>query len=61
MCIVKPQVKGLVCAGFGALGLAHGFAHLKNWRVLGKVRTDPTWVTALVRSLLVLTNREVSR
>ncbi|WP_405970501.1 transposase [Streptomyces sp. NBC_00988] len=39
----------------------HGFAHLKNWRVLGKVRTDPTWATALVRSLLVLTNREVSR
>jgi hypothetical protein len=21
----------------------HGFAHLKNWRVLGKVRTDPRW------------------
>ncbi|WP_234383478.1 transposase family protein [Streptomyces dysideae] len=40
--------------------VAHGFAHLKNWRVLGKVRTDPTWATALVRSLLVLTNREVS-
>ncbi|MDO0938095.1 transposase family protein [Streptomyces sp. DG2A-72] len=39
----------------------HGFAHLKNWRVLGKVRTDPTRATALVRSLLVLTNREVSR
>ena len=39
----------------------HGFAHLKNWRVLGKVRTDPTWATALVRSLLVLTNRDVSR
>jgi hypothetical protein len=39
----------------------HGFAHLKNWRVLGKVRTHPTWATALVRSLLVLTNREVSR
>ena len=39
----------------------HGFAHLKNWRVLGKVRTDPTWATALVRALLVLTNREVSR
>ncbi|MDO0909399.1 transposase family protein [Streptomyces sp. DT2A-34] len=36
----------------------HGFAHLKNWRVLGKVRTDPTWATALVRALLVLTNRE---
>ncbi|WP_416956264.1 transposase family protein [Streptomyces sp. Agncl-13] len=39
----------------------HGFAHLKNWRVLGKVRTDPAWATALVRTLLVLTNREVAR
>lgn len=39
----------------------HSFAHLKNWRVLGKVRTDPKWATALVRALLVLTNREVSR
>ncbi|MER6141972.1 hypothetical protein ABT174_18310 [Streptomyces sparsogenes] len=43
----------------------HGFAHLRNWRVLGKVRTDPKWATALVRALvralLVLTSREVSR
>ncbi|MET9524517.1 transposase family protein [Streptomyces coeruleorubidus] len=39
----------------------HGFAHLKNWRVLGKIRTGPKWATALVRALLVLTNREVSR
>nr|WP_240797943.1 transposase family protein [Streptomyces sp. F001] len=39
----------------------HGFAHLKNWRVLGKVRTGPAWATALVRALLVLTNREVAR
>ncbi|WP_328334271.1 MULTISPECIES: transposase family protein [unclassified Streptomyces] len=39
----------------------HGFAHLKNWRVLGKVRTDPRWATALVRALLVPTNREVAR
>ncbi|MCC9707503.1 transposase [Streptomyces sp. MNU76] len=39
----------------------HGFAHLKNWRVLGKVRTDPKWATTLVRALLVLTNREVAR
>ncbi|MEU9487429.1 transposase family protein [Streptomyces decoyicus] len=39
----------------------HGFAHLKNWRVLGKVRTDPAWATALVRALLVLTNREVAQ
>lgn len=41
--------------------VGHGFAHLKTWRVLGKVRTDPAWVTALVRALLVLTNREVAR
>ncbi|MFI1168454.1 transposase family protein [Streptomyces sp. NPDC020801] len=39
----------------------HGFAHLKNWRVLGKVRTDPKRATDLVRALLVLTNREVAR
>lgn len=39
----------------------HGFAHLKNWRVLGKVRTDPAWATSLVRALLVLMNREVAR
>ncbi|MFJ4701402.1 DDE superfamily endonuclease [Streptomyces sp. LcepLS] len=40
----------------------HGFAHLKNWRVLGKGRTDdPQWATALVRALVVLTNREVAR
>lgn len=39
----------------------HGFAHLENWRVLGKVRTDPKRATALVRALLVLTNREVAR
>jgi DDE superfamily endonuclease len=39
----------------------HGFAHLKNWRILGKVRTDPKWATALVRALLVLTNQEVAR
>ncbi len=39
----------------------HGFAHLKNWRILGKVRTDPRWATALLRALLVLTNRDVAR
>nr|WP_241691573.1 transposase family protein [Streptomyces sp. GZWMJZ-114] len=40
----------------------HGFAPLKNWRVLGKGRTDdPRWATALVRALVVLTNRKVAR
>ncbi|MGW1766718.1 hypothetical protein ACWCQL_21930 [Streptomyces sp. NPDC002073] len=33
----------------------HGFAHLKNWRVLGKyARTDPKWATALFRALPLL-------
>ncbi|GGQ36172.1 hypothetical protein GCM10010140_77600 [Streptosporangium pseudovulgare] len=41
--------------------IEHGFAHLKNRRVLGKIRTDPKWATTLVRALLVLTNHEVSR
>jgi hypothetical protein len=41
--------------------VGHGIAHLKNWRVLGRVRTGPKWVTALVEALLVLTNREVAR
>ncbi|MCX4650907.1 hypothetical protein OG249_03160 [Streptomyces microflavus] len=39
----------------------HGIAHRKNWRVLTKVRTNPSWATALIRALLVLTNREVAR
>lgn len=39
----------------------HGFAHLKDWRVPSKVRTASKWATVLVRALLVLTNREVSR
>lgn len=27
----------------------HGFAHLSHWPVLGRVRTDAAWATALVR------------
>jgi hypothetical protein len=39
----------------------HGFAHLKNWRILTKLRTDPAKATALLRALPVLTNLEVNR
>jgi hypothetical protein len=39
----------------------HGFAHLKNWRILTKLRTDPAHATNLLRALLVLTNLEVDR
>ncbi|MFE1558143.1 transposase family protein [Streptomyces sp. NPDC058734] len=38
-----------------------GFAHLKNWRTLTKLRTDPARATQLLRALLVLTNLEVNR
>ncbi|WP_142215348.1 transposase family protein [Streptomyces sp. SLBN-118] len=39
----------------------HGFADLKNWRILTKVRMNAKHATALLRALLVLTNAEVSR
>jgi transposase len=39
----------------------HAFAHLKNWRVLTKLRLDVKWATRLVRALLVLNQHEISR
>ncbi|MGW2425989.1 transposase family protein [Streptomyces sp. NPDC001709] len=39
----------------------HGFAHLKTWRILTKLRTDPARATDLLRALLVLPNLELSR
>lgn len=39
----------------------HGFADLKSWRILSKLRTDPAKATTLLRALLVLTNLEVRR
>ncbi|MEV7239155.1 transposase family protein [Streptomyces sp. NPDC051020] len=39
----------------------HGFAHLKNWPTLTKLRTNPARAAHLLRALLVLTNLEVNR
>ncbi|MEU6019646.1 transposase family protein [Streptomyces sp. NPDC047515] len=39
----------------------HGFANLKSWRNLTKLRTDTRQATTLLRALLVLTNSEVQR
>lgn len=39
----------------------HGFADLKNWRMLTKVRMNARHATTLLRALLVLTNAEVRR
>ncbi|MEU5364219.1 polysaccharide lyase family 8 super-sandwich domain-containing protein [Streptomyces sp. NPDC005925] len=45
----------------GRAPVERGFAHLKNWRILAKLRTDPSSATQLLRALLVLTNLEVNR
>jgi hypothetical protein len=39
----------------------HGFAELKNWRILTRLRMDPRHATRLLRALLVLTNLETTR
>ncbi|MFF1628788.1 hypothetical protein [Streptomyces sp. NPDC058272] len=38
----------------------HGFADLKNWRILTKVRMNARHATELLRALLVLTNSEIT-
>lgn len=45
----------------GRAPVEHGFAHLKNWRILTKFRADPAHATQLLRALLVLTNLEANR
>ncbi|MBD0716076.1 transposase family protein [Streptomyces sp. CBMA370] len=45
----------------GRAPVEHGFAHLKNWRILTKLRTDPAHATQLLRALLVPTNLEINR
>ncbi|WP_243762183.1 hypothetical protein [Streptomyces sp. Tu 3180] len=45
----------------GRAPVEHDSAHLKNWRTLTKLRTDPARATRLLRALLVLTNLEVNR
>ncbi|TJZ90382.1 transposase family protein [Actinacidiphila oryziradicis] len=39
----------------------HGFADLKNWRILTKIRMNAKHGTALLRALLVLTASQVTR
>lgn len=39
----------------------HGFADLKNWRILTKMRMNARHATRLLRALLVLTNAEITR
>ncbi|MEV6315973.1 transposase family protein [Streptomyces sp. NPDC051776] len=37
----------------------HAFAHLKNWRIITKLRLSPRYATTLLRALLVLPRAEV--
>ncbi|MFE9453393.1 transposase family protein [Streptomyces sp. NPDC006739] len=55
----KKQVNKLIAAERAAC--EHAFAHLKNWRILAKLRLDARHATTLLRALLVLTNIEVAR
>lgn len=55
----QKQANQILAAGRARV--KHGFANLKAWRVLTKLRTDPGRATALLRALLVLTNLEVNR
>ncbi|MFF5213558.1 transposase family protein [Streptosporangium sp. NPDC000396] len=45
----------------GRAPVEHGFAHLKTWRILTKLRTSPARATNLLRAMLVLTNLELDR
>ena len=55
----QKQANRILAAGRAPV--EHGFANLKAWRILTKLRTDPGRATALLRALLVLTNLEVNR
>ena len=55
----QKQANRILAAGRAPV--EHGFANLKAWRILTKLRTDPARATTLLRALLVLTNLEVSR
>ncbi|MBJ6636707.1 transposase family protein [Streptomyces sp. I5] len=55
----KEQVNKLIASVRAVC--EHAFAHLKNWRILTKLRLHVRHATTLLRALLVLTNLEVTR
>jgi hypothetical protein len=55
----KKQVNKLIASVRAVC--EHAFAHLKNWRIITKLRLHVRHATALLRALLVLTNIEVAR
>lgn len=57
----RSAASAVLAPGLPNPSCEHGFAHLKNWRILTKLRTDPARATHLLRALLVLTNLEINR
>nr|WP_254390150.1 hypothetical protein [Streptomyces sp. AC550_RSS872] len=51
--LTTGQKGGQPGPGLRTRPVEHGFAHLKNWRALTKLRTDPARATHLLRVLLV--------
>ncbi|MEU3343129.1 transposase family protein [Streptomyces sp. NPDC006668] len=49
----QKQANRILAAGRAPV--EQGFAHLKAWRILTRLRTDPARATALLRALLVMT------
>ncbi|MFP8886767.1 transposase family protein [Streptomyces mangrovi] len=54
----KKQVNKLIASVRAVC--EHAFAHLKNRRILAKLRLSPRYATTLLRALLVLTRTEVA-
>jgi hypothetical protein len=59
--LTRGQKEANRLLAIGRAPVEHGFAHLKNWRIPTKLRTDPARATRLLRALLVLTNFEINR
>ncbi|MEU6481094.1 transposase family protein [Streptomyces sp. NPDC047017] len=59
--LTRGQKEANCVLAVGRAPVEHGFAHLKNWRILTKLRTDTARATRLLRALLVLTNLEIKR
>ncbi|MFF4120861.1 transposase family protein [Streptomyces sp. NPDC001714] len=55
----RKQVNKLIASVRAAC--EHAFAHLKNWRILTKLRLHVRHATTLLRALLALTNIEIAR
>ncbi|MEU6420998.1 transposase family protein [Streptomyces spiralis] len=55
----KKQVNKLIASVRAVC--EHAFAHLKNWRILSKLRLHVRHTSTLLRALHVLTNLEVTR